>query len=205
MCVQKVWAWSWRLDRSARQITSSTSHSATSWRVSVTTLRLISVSWSALCSLCVVVVSRLSHCPMFFISLVTRPCLWTASLFIVSVVVEGRSQSQTQITSAAIVHHIRPHWLNATLVYQRLNSLAPSYLADDCQLVSDVLRRRLRSSDSVTCAVRRTWTTYGDRCFAVAGPRVWNSLPTELRQSDRLGQFKRRLKTHLFGLWNHSA
>jgi len=28
-----------------------------------------------------------------------------------------------------------------------------------------------------------TRTTYGDRCFAVAGPRVWNSLPTELRQS----------------------
>jgi len=42
----------------------------------------------------------------------------------------------------------------------------------------------------VTCAVRRTRTTYGDRCFAVAGPRVWNSLPNELRQSDSLGQFK---------------
>jgi len=45
---------------------------------------------------------------------------------------------------------------------------------------------------SVTCAVRRTRTTYGDRCFAVAGPRVCNSLPTKLRQSDSLGQFKRR-------------
>ena len=63
----------------------------------------------------------------------------------------------------------------------------------------------LCDSDSVTCAVRRTRTTYGDRCFAVAGPRVWNSLPTELRQSVSLGQFKRRLKTHLFGLWDHSA
>jgi len=30
-------------------------------------------------------------------------------------------------------------------------------------------------------------------------------LPTELRQSDSLAQFKRRLKTHLFGLWDHSA
>jgi len=48
------------------------------------------------------------------------------------------------------------------------------YLADDCQLVSDVRSRQLRSSDSMTCAVRRpttsTRTTYGDRCFA--GPRV---------------------------------
>jgi len=109
--------------------------------------------------------------------------------------------------------HIRPtllrlHWLPvqhlvlfkiAVLVYQCLNGLAPSYLADNCQLVSDVRPRRLRSSDSVTCAVRRTRTTYGDRCFAVAGPRVWNFLPTELRQSDSLGQFKRRLKTIYLG------
>ena len=49
---------------------------------------------------------------------------------------------------------------------------------------------------TATCAVRRTRTTYGDRCFAVAGSRVWNSLPTELKESDSLGQFKRRLKAH---------
>ena len=48
--------------------------------------------------------------------------------------------------------------------------------------------------------LKRRQTTYGDQWFAVAGPRVWNSLPTELRQSDSLGQFKQRLKTHLFGL-----
>ena len=49
------------------------------------------------------------------------------------------------------------------------------------QLVSDVRPCLLRLSDSVMCAVRRTLTIYGDQCFAVAGPRVWNSLPTELR------------------------
>jgi len=58
---------------------------------------------------------------------------------------------------------------------------APLYLADDCQLVSDIRPRQLRSSDSVTCVVRRTLNTYGDRCFAAAGPRVWNSLPAELQ------------------------
>ena len=76
--------------------------------------------------------------------------------------------------------------------------------ACDCQLVSADRPHQLRSSDSVTCAVRRTRTTYGNRCFAVAGPRVWNPLPTKLRQSDSLGQFKRRLKTHLFVLWDHT-
>jgi len=50
-----------------------------------------------------------------------------------------------------------------------------------------------------------TRNTYGDRCFAAAGPWVWNSLPAELRQCDSLGEFKRRLKTYLFGISDHSA
>jgi len=91
------------------------------------------------------------------------------------------------------------------LVFQCQTDQAPSYLADDCQLNSDVHPRRLRSSDSVTCVVRRTRNTYSDRCFAAAGPRVWNSLPAELRRCDSLRQFKRRLKTNLFGIWDHGA
>jgi len=53
----------------------------------------------------------------------------------------------------------------------------------------------------VMCVVRRSNNTFGDRCFASAGPRLWNRLPPHLRQCDSLGQFKRLLKTHLFGSW----
>ena len=104
---------------------------------------------------------------------------------------------------------LRLHWLPvrqrvlfkiAVLVNQCLNGLAPSYLADM------TMSTRLRCSSASTPFVRRARITYGDRCFAVADLRVWNSLSTELlRQSDSPGQFKRRLKTHLFGLWDHSA
>ena len=45
----------------------------------------------------------------------------------------------------------------------------------------------------------------GDRSFAVAGPRLWNSLPTSLRQITSYGQFRRYLKTHLFGNWEITA
>jgi len=34
------------------------------------------------------------------------------------------------------------------------------------------------------CAVPRTQTRLGDRSFAIAGPRLWNNLPVELRQQD---------------------
>ena len=87
----------------------------------------------------------------------------------------------------------------AVLMYKALHNLLPAYLAEDCQLVSVTGHRRLRS-DTDTCLVQRTNTRFGDRSFAVAGPRVWNSVPTQLRESDiTLGQFRRALKTHLFG------
>ena len=37
-----------------------------------------------------------------------------------------------------------------------------------------------------------------NRSFAAAGPRLWNSLPGPLRQSETLTTFKRQLKTFLF-------
>ena len=87
----------------------------------------------------------------------------------------------------------------AVLVFQCLTGQAPAYLADDCQLTSDVGTRRLRSTDTVMCVVRCSNKTFGDWCFASAGQRLWNRLPAHLRQCDSLGQFKRLMKTHLFG------
>ena len=50
-----------------------------------------------------------------------------------------------------------------------------------------------------TCTVPRTQSRLGDRSFGVAGPRLWNNLPVELRQQDIcLTEFRRLLKTVLF-------
>jgi len=59
-----------------------------------------------------------------------------------------------------------------TLVYLSLSGLALAYLAADCQLISDEDRcqRQLRSATSRMCVGRRTYSNYGDRCFAAAGP-----------------------------------
>jgi len=80
------------------------------------------------------------------------------------------------------------------LVYKSLHRLAPPYLSDDCQLVTDEGRRHLRSADVHTCTVPRTQSRLSDRSFGVAGPRLWNSLPAELRQQDIcLIEFRRLL------------
>ena len=61
----------------------------------------------------------------------------------------------------------------ACLVRQSLSGQAPLYLADDCRLMSDSTRRSLRSADVSTCVVPPTLSSYCDRTFAAAGPRLW--------------------------------
>ena len=41
-------------------------------------------------------------------------------------------------------------------------------------------------------------TTHGDRAFSVYAPKLWNSLPLELRLSSSFELFKKDLKTRLF-------
>jgi len=49
------------------------------------------------------------------------------------------------------------------------------------------------------CCEANLYNNYGDRCFAAAGPKLWNSLPAELQQADiSFQRFKRLLKTFLF-------
>jgi len=107
--------------------------------------------------------------------------------------------------------HITPllrqlHWLKAAeridfkLVYKCLHGAAPSYIADELCLSSDLSPRgRLRSAPSSSLVVRRTClSTVGDRTFPVAAARVWNGLPQHVTSASSLSTFRRRWKTHLF-------
>jgi len=74
------------------------------------------------------------------------------------------------------------------LVHQSIAGVAPSYLADDCQLLSDISRCTLRSSatDFHTLVIPRTHNKFGDRSFSAASPQQWNGSRTRLFQcSDR--------------------
>ena len=85
-----------------------------------------------------------------------------------------------------VTEHITPilkslHWLPirqratyklATLVHKCVNGRAPEYLAEFCH-PSDDRRPGMRSADSRKLHVPRTQTSFGDRSFAVAGPRTW--------------------------------
>ena len=90
--------------------------------------------------------------------------------------------------------HQRVDFKVATLVHQSLSGISPPYLADDCRFVADARERRLRSTESRTCIVTRTYSTFGDRAFGAAGPGLWNSLPSHLKDADlSYSKFRRSL------------
>ena len=68
--------------------------------------------------------------------------------------------------------------------------------------ITDLLEQRatrvLRPTTNNDFYVPPCRSRYGDRMFSVAGPRLWNSLPAEMKKTCCLVTFKRPLKTHLF-------
>jgi len=59
---------------------------------------------------------------------------------------------------------------------------------------------------SRTCVVTRTHSTFGDRAFRAAGPGLWNSLPSHLKDADlSYSKFRRSLKTFLFEQWGYGT
>ena len=127
------------------------------------------------------------------------------------------SKLQTVQNSAARVvlnfrkyEHITPalkalHWLPvsgrinfkaASIVFKTRFYHQPDYL--NSMLIDYVPPRQLRSSSQNLLLVPRSNTVIGARAFSVAGPRIWNSLPENIKSARDILDFNRKLKTHLF-------
>ncbi|ROJ36101.1 RING finger protein 166 [Anabarilius grahami] len=109
--------------------------------------------------------------------------------------------------------HISPvlsslHWLPVKhridfkillITYKALNGLAPQYLSELLMHYSP--SRLLRSQNSGQLIIPRiSKSTAGGRSFSYLAPKLWNNLPSIVRDADTLCQFKSRLKTYLFNL-----
>jgi hypothetical protein len=99
------------------------------------------------------------------------------------------------------------HWLPISsrvqfkinfLTYKVLSTEQPSYLLDLLSRAAPT--RTLRSNKGLLLSVPRVKTKMGARAFSASAPTLWNSLPLSVRSADTLSAFRKRLKTHLFGL-----
>ena len=111
-----------------------------------------------------------------------------------------------------IFDHIPPvlrdlHWLPVSyrcqfkillIVFKCIHKLAPTYL---CKRITLKPRRGLRSDNKLVLDIPLTklkLKTYGDRSFSIAGPTLWNKLPSDIRLSESVDIFKQKRKTHFF-------
>ena len=108
--------------------------------------------------------------------------------------------------------HVTPamrelHWLPVVyrikyklcvMMHAAANGCSSQYISDAVVATMALpTRSSLRSASTCTYDVPRTRTEFGKRAFSIAGPTTWNELPTQIRQTTEIGQFKRALKTHL--------
>ena len=83
------------------------------------------------------------------------------------------------------------------LVYKAINGFSPSYISNLLSFYSSSYSLR-SSSNKLLQAPRSNLKSYGDRRFSIAGPKLWNSLPVSLRNTDSLNSFEKHIKTYLF-------
>ena len=63
--------------------------------------------------------------------------------------------------------------------------------------VSEHHERQTRSTVIYLLHIPRSHSAYFDRAFSVQGPKLWNSLPADIRNSTSINRFKCQLKRYL--------
>ena len=99
------------------------------------------------------------------------------------------------------------HWLKiqeqitykvATIMYKCINNIALAYLLE--MVISQLPHTRsLRSTHRGLLYTTKSRTEFvHSGSFKSMGPRIWNTLPANIKNSNNIDIFKTRLKTHLF-------
>ena len=151
------------------------------------------------------VISRLDYCNNLLCGL---PSEMLAKLQLVQ---NNAARLITRTKRREHIRYITPvltklHWLPIKsridfkillLVFKAINDKAPDYIRS--LLVDYNPRRALRSANKDLLVVPRTaMRTVGDRAFSVYAPRLWNTLPSDIRNAKTISNFKAKLKTYLF-------
>jgi hypothetical protein len=101
---------------------------------------------------------------------------------------------------------IKLHWLPVQfriqykvllLTHKCIHGGAPQYLSSLLEEYKPA--RTLRSANQCLLKEKKCrLKSYGERAFSVAAPRLWNTVPLELRLCECEDSFKKQLKTFLF-------
>ncbi len=90
----------------------------------------------------------------------------------------------------------RRDYFTALLVHKAIHNTSPDMIQDLFTLSNEIQSRQTRSSSTNNLYVPRVNKHVFNQSLQVAGARVWNSLPVDLRNITNFNAFKYRLKKH---------
>ena len=92
---------------------------------------------------------------------------------------------------------------DAVMMYKCINKLVPDYLIEKFTLRSQTHTRNTRQCDQLN--IPRCRLTTGQRSFTYRGAKLWNNLRDNVRSSDSVKVFRKKIVNLLFSSLLHSC
>jgi exonuclease III len=94
---------------------------------------------------------------------------------------------------------------SAIMYYKILNDLAPPYLTNLITRVDQIHNHNTRSNSGKNMFIPPIKSNSGKKCFSYSGAILWNSIPTQTRNSNTLPAFRSAYLKHLYANNNSSV
>lgn len=98
--------------------------------------------------------------------------------------------------------HIQPaierrNFRTCVLIFKCIHGKVPNYLSDQIIMACDIHRYGTRQAESMNIYVNRAKTDCLRKSLFHLGSRLWNELPSPVKESENINSFKRNYMIHI--------